>query len=53
VGQHRNGAGQIWSAAGFTGTVTALNEHGNYLIASQDRTPGAKYPCDAGVAIGP
>ena len=41
------------AAAGFTGTVTALNGHGNYLVASQDRTPGASYPCDAAVTIGP
>jgi len=53
VGQHRNGAGGLWSAAGFTGAVTALGGHGNYLIASQDRTPGASYPCSAGVTIGP
>ena len=53
VGQHRSEARRLWSAAGFTGTVTALDGHGNYLIASQDRTPGASYPCDTGVTIGP
>ena len=53
VGQHRNEAQRLWIAAGFTGPVTALAGHGNYVIASQDRTPGAVLPCDAGVTIGP
>jgi hypothetical protein len=53
VGQHRSGASRLWSAAGFTGAVTALGGHGNYLIASQDRTAGASYPCASGVTIGP
>jgi hypothetical protein len=53
VGQHRSDARRLWSAAGFTGAVTALGGRGNYVIASQDRTPGARYPCDGGVTIGP
>jgi len=53
VGQHRNAARRLWSAAGLTGTVTELDGHGNYTIGSQDRTPGADYPCDTGVTVGP
>jgi hypothetical protein len=43
----------MWNAAGFTGTVKALDGQGNYVIATQDRTAGARYPCDMGVTIGP
>jgi hypothetical protein len=53
VGEHRRDAGRLWSAAGFTGVVTDLDGHGNYVIASQDRTAGRSYPCDSGVTIGP
>lgn len=53
VGQHRSDAHRLWTAAGFTGDVTALAGQGNYVIASQDRTPGASYPCDTEVTIGP
>jgi hypothetical protein len=53
VGRHRSTAAQLWTEAGFTGKVTALDGHGNYVIASQDRTAGASYPCDTAVTIGP
>jgi hypothetical protein len=53
VGEHRSSASRLWGAAGFTGVVTATGGHGNYVIASQDRTPGTGYGCDSGVTIGP
>jgi len=53
LGQNRSDAHRLWTAAGFTGAVTALDGHGNFAIASQDRTPGAVFPCDTGVTIGP
>jgi hypothetical protein len=53
VGQHRSDARRLWVEAGFTGVVTALAGQGNYVIATQDRTPGATYPCDRGITIGP
>jgi hypothetical protein len=53
VGQHRSSVNRLWSDAGFTGGVTALAGHGNYTIASQNRTPGGSYPCDSGVTVGP
>ena len=53
VGETRGDAARIWKAAGFTGTVTALPGHGNYVIATQSRTAGADYPCDADVTVGP
>jgi hypothetical protein len=43
----------LWIAAGFTGVVTALEGHGNYVIGSQNRTAGKAYPCDTGVTVGP
>jgi hypothetical protein len=39
-------------AAGFTGGVTAGGQ-GNYVIVSQNRTPGVIYPCRTEVTIGP
>jgi len=53
VGQHRSDARRLWIEAGFTGAVTALEGRGNYVITSQNRTPGARYACDTGVTIGP
>jgi hypothetical protein len=53
VGEHLRDAGRLWSDAGFTGAVIGLNGHGNYVIATQDRTAGARYPCDSDVTIGP
>ena len=53
VGQHRSDARRLWIEAGFTGVVTALAGQGNYVIATQDRTAGATYPCDTGITIGP
>lgn len=53
TGERRNDAPAIWSQAGFSGTVTALEGHGNYLIVTQSRTAGHEYPCDAGVTVGP
>jgi outer membrane biosynthesis protein TonB len=53
LGEHRSDAHRLWTAAGFTGDVTALAGQGNYVISSQDRTPGARYPCDTEVTIGP
>jgi hypothetical protein len=53
VGEPRGDAARIWKAAGFTGTVTALPGHGNYVIATQSRTAGADYPCDTDVTVGP
>jgi len=53
VGQHRSDARRLWTEAGFTGVVTALAGQGNYVIATQDRTAGATYPCDIGITIGP
>jgi len=53
LGQHRSDAHRQWIAAGFSGAVTALDGQGNYVIGSQDRTPGASYPCDTELTIGP
>jgi hypothetical protein len=53
VGRHRSIAPGLWSAAGFTGAVTALDGHGNYVVASQNRAPGTSYPCQTGITIGP
>jgi hypothetical protein len=53
VGQHRSDARRLWLKAGFSGGVTALDGQGNYVISSQNRTPGAKYPCDTAVTIRP
>jgi len=53
IGEQRSDARRLWINAGFTGTVTALDGHGNYPIATQNRTAGASYPCDTGVTIGP
>jgi hypothetical protein len=53
IGEHKASASAIWSGAGFSGTVTTLPGHGNYLIASQDRVAGQRYPCDSSVTVGP
>jgi hypothetical protein len=53
TGERRNSAAAIWTQAGFSGRVTALEGHGNYAIATQSLTVGHEYPCDAGVTIGP
>ena len=53
MGAHKNSAEALWSGAGFTGTVTALPGNGNYVIATQNRTAGNRYPCSAGVTVGP
>jgi hypothetical protein len=53
IGEHKASAATIWSGAGFRGTVTTLPGHGNYVIASQNRVAGQKYPCDASVTVGP
>jgi hypothetical protein len=53
VGEHRNSAQAIWSGAGFTGSVTILPGNGNYVIGSQDRIAGHRYPCAASVTVGP
>jgi hypothetical protein len=53
IGEHKASASTMWSGAGFTGTVTTLPGHGNYLIASQDLVAGQRYPCDSSVTVGP
>jgi len=53
TGERRNDAAGIWSQAGFSGPVTAVEGHGNYLIASQSRTAGREYPCNVGITVGP
>ena len=53
VGERKTSAATIWSGAGFSGSVTTLPGHGNYLIASQDLVAGQTYPCDASVTVGP
>jgi hypothetical protein len=53
TGERRNDAPAIWSQAGFSGPVTALEGHGNYVIVTQSLTVGREYPCDARVTIGP
>jgi hypothetical protein len=53
IGERKTSAATIWSDAGFSGTVTTLPGHGNYLIASQDLVAGQTYPCDSSVTVGP
>jgi len=53
VGEHKNSAEILWSGAGFTGTVTTLPGHGNYVIGTQDKVAGQLYPCAASVTVGP
>jgi outer membrane biosynthesis protein TonB len=53
IGAQRSDARRLWSEAGFTGAVTALDGHGNYVIGAQDRTAGRTYPCDTDVTVGP
>ena len=53
IGELRSDARGIWAGAGFTGRVTALGGHGNYVIGSQSRTAGREYPCDSELTIGP
>ena len=53
IGELRSDARGIWAAAGFTGRVTALAGHGNYVIGSQSRMAGHEYPCEADLTIGP
>ena len=53
IGQRRSDAVRLWKAAGFTSAVTALDGHGNYEIATQNRTAGKTYACDAPVTVGP
>jgi len=53
IGELRSDARQMWADAGFTGRVTALAGHGNYVIGSQSRTAGREYPCDSDLTIGP
>jgi hypothetical protein len=53
IGEHKASAATIWSGAGFSGTVTTLPGHGNYLIASQDLVAGQTYPCSSSVTVGP
>jgi hypothetical protein len=53
VGERRADASRLWQAAGFSGGVTALPGHGNYVVATQDRTAGRAYPCDSAVTVGP
>ena len=53
IGVRKTSAATIWSGAGFSGIVTTLPGHGNYVIASQDRVAGQTYPCAASVTVGP
>ena len=53
LGELRSDARGIWVSAGFTGRVTALAGHGNYVIGSQSRTAGREYPCDSDLTVGP
>jgi hypothetical protein len=55
-GVHVNSAPAVWSAAGFTGSVTALSGHGNYSITYQSIVSGQVNPpggCAAGITVGP
>ena len=44
VGEHRSDAHRLWTAAGFTGDVTALAGQGNYVIASPGSDARRKLP---------
>ncbi len=43
----------MWRDAGFSGSVTMLDGHGNYTIATQSRAAGGTFPCTASVTVGP
>jgi hypothetical protein len=53
LGVSRSQAARVWRDAGFSGVVIALPGHGNYTIATQDRTAGRTYDCDTTVTVGP
>ncbi len=53
VGQKKSNATRLWHDAGFTGSVTTLPGHGNYRIATQNRTAGNTYVCGTSLTVGP
>jgi beta-lactam-binding protein with PASTA domain len=54
VGVRVNSAQAPWRAAGFvTGTFTAQNGNGNYIVQYQSLIGGQVYPCASDVTVGP
>lgn len=53
IGRRRNDAQGMWSASGFTSSVTFQSGNGNYWINYQSLAAGASQPCSAAIIVGP
>jgi hypothetical protein len=53
IGVRVNNAADIWSAAGFTGTLVAGDfPNGNYVITTQSLPASSSQACTASIEVG-